>query len=98
MTPGKRLAFRLTSRVMQNVIYTSDYCPFCRAAYQLLDEKGVSYKKISVDKDPGVWKEIHRKTGRSTVPQIYLNGQHVGGFDDLSAADRSGELNTIING
>ncbi|MCS5592828.1 MAG: glutaredoxin 3 [Gammaproteobacteria bacterium] len=83
---------------MQNIMYTSDYCPFCRAAYQLLDEKGVVYKKISVDANPSIWKEIHQKTGRSTVPQIYINGQYVGGYDDLSAAERSGELSSIING
>jgi glutaredoxin 3 len=83
---------------MENVMYTSDYCPFCRMAYQLLDEKGVAYEKISVDKNPAIWEEIHLKTGRSTVPQIYINGQYVGGYDDLSAADRSGELSAIING
>jgi len=67
-------------------------------AYQLLDEKGVVYKKISVDENQNIWKEIHQKTGRSTVPQIYINGHYVGGYDDLSAADRSGELGKIING
>ena len=83
---------------MKSVMYTSDYCPFCRMAYQLLDEKGVVYEKISVDENPDIWKEIHLKTGRSTVPQIYINDQYVGGYDDLSAADRSGELSAIING
>ena len=67
-------------------------------AYQLLDEKGVVYKKISVDENQNIWKEIHQKTGRSTVPQIYIIGHYVGGYDDLSAADRSGELGKIING
>ena len=67
-------------------------------AYQLLDEKGVVYKKISVDENPDIWKEIQQKTGRSTVPQIYINEQYIGGYDDLSAADRSGELSMIING
>jgi glutaredoxin 3 len=67
-------------------------------AYQLLDKKGVIYKKISVDENPNMWKEIHQKTGRSTVPQIYINNHYIGGYDDLSAADRSGELSTIING
>lgn len=78
-------------------MYTSDYCPFCRMAYQLLDEKGVVYEKISVDDNPDIWKEINLKTGRNTVPQIYINDHYVGGFDDLSAADRSGELSEIIN-
>jgi glutaredoxin 3 len=67
-------------------------------AYQLLDEKGVVYKKISVDENPDIWQEIYQKTGRSTVPQIYINGQYIGGYDDLSTADRSGELSSIING
>jgi len=66
-------------------------------AYQLLDEKGVVYEKISVDDNPDIWKEINLKTGRNTVPQIYINDHYVGGFDDLSAADRSGELSEIIN-
>ncbi|MGE4594747.1 MAG: glutaredoxin 3 [Gammaproteobacteria bacterium] len=83
---------------MENIMYTSDYCPFCRMAYQLLDEKGVVYKKISVDENPDIWQEIYQKTGRSTVPQIYINGQYIGGYDDLSTADRSGELSSIING
>lgn len=67
-------------------------------AYQLLDEKGVVYKKISVDENPDIWQEIYQKTGRSTVPQIYINGQYIGGYDDLSTADLSGELSSIING
>jgi len=66
-------------------------------AYQLLDEKGVVYEKISVDDNPDIWEEINLKTGRNTVPQIYINDHYVGGFDDLSAADRSGELSEIIN-
>lgn len=95
---GKLPAYQLKNRLMRNIMYTSDYCPFCRMAYQLLDEKGVVYKKISVDENPDIWKEIHQKTGRSTVPQIYINDQYIGGYDDLSAADRSGELSMIING
>mgnify|MGYP002526184332 CR=1 FL=1 len=50
------------------------------------------------DENPDIWKEMHQKTGRSTVPQIYINDQYIGGYDDLSAADRSGELSMIING
>ena len=83
---------------MEDIMYTSDYCPFCQMSYKILAGKGVTYKKILVDGNPDIWKEIYQKTGKHTVPQIYIGGKYIGGFQELNAAERSGELNLIING
>ncbi|KAA0455930.1 MAG: glutaredoxin 3 [Candidatus Thioglobus sp.] len=80
-----------------NYIYCSDTCPFCQRAYQLLEKRGVSFKKRHV-KTQNDWDEVAEKTGRNTVPQIFINGTHIGGFDDLVAADQSGKLSKILNG
>uniref|UniRef100_UPI0034DFEE91 glutaredoxin 3 n=1 Tax=Candidatus Thiodubiliella endoseptemdiera TaxID=2738886 RepID=UPI0034DFEE91 len=81
----------------KNYIYCSDTCPFCQRAYQLLESKGISFKKHYV-KDQNDWNEVMEITGRNTVPQIFINGTHIGGFDDLYAADQSGKLDDILNG
>ncbi|CAB9543608.1 Glutaredoxin [Bathymodiolus brooksi thiotrophic gill symbiont] len=80
----------------KNIIYCSDTCPFCQRAYQLLERRGIPFKKQYVQ-DRNDWDELMEKTGRSTVPQIFINDTHIGGFDDLSAADQSGRLNEIVN-
>jgi len=81
----------------KNFIYCSDACPFCQRAYQLLERKGIPFKKYYV-KNQSDWDEVMEKTGRTTVPQVFINGIHVGGFDDLSAAEQSGKLDEILNG
>ncbi len=81
----------------KNYIYCSDTCPFCQRAYQLLENKGIPFKKRYV-KDQNDWNEVMEITGRNTVPQIFINGTHIGGFDDLYAADQSGKLDNILNG
>ncbi len=80
----------------KNTVYCSDSCPFCQRAYQLLEKKGIPFKKHYV-KTSDDWDEVMEKTNRSTVPQIFINGTHIGGFDDLLAAEMSGELDRIIN-
>lgn len=80
----------------KNIIYCSDSCPFCQQAYQLLEKKGIHFKKHYV-KTSGDWDEVMEKTNRNTVPQIFINDIHVGGFDDLLAAETSGELDKILN-
>jgi glutaredoxin 3 len=80
----------------KNIIYCSDTCPFCQRAYQLLERRGILFKKQYV-KDRNDWDEVMKKTGRNTVPQIFINGTHIGGFDDLYVADQSGRLDEIIN-
>ena len=79
-------------------IYTLRTCPFCIKAKALLDSKGVKYEDISVDNNPDLREKMkNRAGGRHTVPQIFIDGYHVGGCDDLMAADRSGKLARLLN-
>lgn len=80
------------------VVYSTGYCPFCYRAKQLLDSKGVPYDEIRVDDDPTRREEMVHKSGRRTVPQIFINGQHVGGCDDLYALEQEGRLDKLLKG
>ena len=72
-------------------------CPYCMRAEMLLKSKGVAdIEKIRVDLDPPRRDEMMQRTGRRTVPQIYIGDTHVGGFDDLDALDRAGELDPLL--
>jgi|TARA_B110000908_G_scaffold137982_1_gene163893 glutaredoxin 3 len=78
-------------------MYTTGYCPFCNNAERLLESKGVTdINKIRVDDSPELMVAMMEKTGRRTVPQIYINEQHIGGFDDLRALDLAGELDLLL--
>ena len=78
-------------------MYLTGVCPFCHMAERLLKSKGVGeIHKIRVDLDPVQREEMMMKTGRRTVPQIYIGERHVGGFDDLSALDKAGELEPLL--
>jgi glutaredoxin 3 len=80
-------------------MYTTAVCPYCIRAERLLDSKGVkAIDKIRVDLDPGQRQLMMEKTGRRTVPQIYIGDTHVGGFDDLYALDQAGRLDPLLNG
>jgi glutaredoxin 3 len=80
-------------------MYTSNVCPYCTMAERLLKIKGVDViEKIRVDLEPHQRAEMMEKTGRRTVPQIYIGETHVGGFDDLSALDRAGKLEPLLSG
>jgi glutaredoxin 3 len=78
------------------VIYSADHCPYCRRARALLDGKGASYTILDVHREPRLWDEIARRTGRDTVPQIFIGDRHVGGCDDLFALERRGELEPLL--
>ncbi|MDP8567355.1 glutaredoxin 3 [Methylophilus aquaticus] len=79
------------------VMYTSAVCPYCMNAERLLRNKGVTeIEKIRVDLQPQLREEMMSKTGRRTVPQIYIGEQHVGGFDDLHALDVQGALEALL--
>ena len=80
------------------LMYCTAVCPYCVRAEQLLKRKGVrNIDKIRVDLQPELRDEMIEKTGgRRTVPQIYVNGVHVGGFDDLAALDRAGGLDPLL--
>ncbi len=78
-------------------IYTTFMCPYCARAKALLDKKGQSYNEIDVSYDAAKREEMTQKAGgRRTVPQIWINGQHVGGSDDLYALERDGKLDAML--
>ncbi len=79
------------------VMYCTEVCPYCVRAEQLLHRKGVQdIEKIRIDLRPELRDEMIQKTGRRTVPQIYINGEHVGGYDDMAALDRAGKLDVML--
>lgn len=80
-------------------MYSTGVCPFCVMAERLLLSRGVTeIQKIRVDLEPDQRAEMMRITGRRTVPQIYIGDTHVGGYDDLAALDRAGQLITLLQG
>lgn len=79
------------------VMYESMLCGYCRAAKQLFEAKGLEYTGIGVDGEPKVREEMQVKAGRHTVPQIFIGDLHVGGYDDLAALEKKGELDALVN-
>jgi glutaredoxin 3 len=78
-------------------IYSTQVCPYCVKAKQLLSSKGVDYKEIDISQDPALVEEAQtRSGGRRTVPQIFIGDYHVGGCDDLFALDAAGELDALL--
>ncbi len=78
-------------------MYSTSVCPYCVMAERLLRAKGVeSIDKVRVDLDPELRQEMMQRTGRRTVPQIYIGDRHVGGYDDLAALDRAGGLDPLL--
>jgi glutaredoxin 3 len=85
------------SAVADVVVYTRAWCPYCRRAKKLLERKGVAYEEIDVGVEPELEREmIHRAGGRTTVPQIFIDGRHVGGSDDLFALEGRGGLDELL--
>ena len=79
-------------------VYSTQMCPYCVMAKRLLQGKGVRFEEIRVDQDQARREEMMRISGRRTVPQIFVGETHVGGFDDLSALDRAGKLDPLLQG
>ena len=78
-------------------IYTTMLCPYCWRAKKLLEERGVTYQEVDVMTDGQLRAEMRQRAdGRTSVPQIFINGQHVGGCDELYALDRAGELIPLL--
>ena len=78
-------------------LYTTMFCPYCARARALLERKGVTYTDIDILDEPARRGEmIQRAGGRTTVPQIFINGEHIGGSDELVALDRTGELDAKL--
>jgi glutaredoxin 3 len=78
-------------------IYTRQMCSYCSAAKALLTKKGVAFTEHDASFDQGLRAEMIQKSGRSTFPQIFIGGQHIGGFDDMNALNRAGSLDAMIN-
>ncbi|EGF92553.1 glutaredoxin 3 [Asticcacaulis biprosthecium C19] len=77
-------------------IYTKPYCPYCERAKALLEDKGAEYKEIVASGDPDLRAEMNSRSGRYTYPQIFIDGLHVGGCDDLMALDSRGGLDPLL--
>jgi glutaredoxin 3 len=79
------------------IMYSTAWCGYCQRARSLFDRKGVSIREIKVDEDPAQRDiMLKRSGGRRTVPQIFIGDRHVGGYDDLAALDRAGELDRLL--
>ena len=85
---------------MQNVeIYTKGYCPYCKRAKALLEQKGVEFTEYEIDKNPNLRDPmIERANGGHTVPQIFIGDTHVGGCDDMFALEGQGKLDALLSG
>ncbi len=77
-------------------IYVTAFCGYCRAALQLLDQKGVKYERVDVDGDHQTRAWLREATGQSTVPQVFIDGRSYGGYTDIAALDRRGELDELL--
>jgi glutaredoxin 3 len=80
------------------VIYVTGWCPYCQRAQGLLTKKGLGYQVIDVDEDPKARETMMARSGRRSVPQVFIGDKHVGGCDDLFALEGSGELDRMIQG
>jgi glutaredoxin 3 len=79
-------------------MYSTRVCPYCVMAEKLLQKKGIqNLQKILIDVDPSKREEMMTRTGRRTVPQIYIDDRHIGGYDDLAALDRAGGLDPLLS-
>ena len=81
---------------MSVIMYSTGYCPYCARARKLFEMKGVDYREIRIDDHPEKREEMIAKSGRNTVPQIFINGQHIGGCDDMYALENQGKLDKLL--
>ncbi|WP_044411356.1 glutaredoxin 3 [Thiomicrospira microaerophila] len=79
------------------VIYLNKTCPYCTRAKALLDGRALAYQVIDVTGSNELWREMEQRSRRNTIPQIFINDVHVGGCDELYAADRNGQLDQLLN-
>jgi glutaredoxin 3 len=78
------------------IVYTTEWCPFCVRAKALLEHKGVAFEEIDVASDDTVREQMIAASGRRTVPQIFIDEQSIGGFDELYELEQSGQLDTLL--
>ena len=88
----------MVERAMSNqvIMYSTRFCPYCMRARFLLDSKNVDYTDIGVDAKPALRREMMEKSGRHTVPQIWIGDRHVGGYDDLARLEQQGQLDELL--
>ena len=77
-------------------LYTTDTCPYCSSAKSLLASKGINMQEINIQTQPGKLEEMLSRSGRRSVPQIFIGDTHIGGFDDLAKLDRQGGLMSML--
>ena len=77
-------------------MYSTAICPYCVRARRLLDTKGVEYKEIRVEGDRNQWQHMTARSKRNTVPQIFINDLHIGGYDDMAKLDAFGQLDPLL--
>lgn len=93
---GHAAAEKLAGPMSAVTMYSTAFCPFCRMAESLLAQKGATIDKIRVDLEPERRAEMMTRTGRRSVPQIYIGELHVGGYDELAALERAGRLDELL--
>ena len=93
---GPIYSTRKENFVPEVIIYSTAVCPYCVAAKNFLKSRGAAYSEVRIDTDPVARALMMEKTRRSSVPQIFINGTHVGGYDELLALDRSGGLQPLL--
>lgn len=79
------------------IMYSTRFCPYCMRAKSLLDSKNANYQDIAIDGSPELRRQMMEKSGRHTVPQIWIGETHVGGFDDLYLLERQGHLDSLLS-
>jgi len=97
VAPGRHaLAEELTAGMPAVTMYSTAYCPYCQMAEKLLQLKGATVERIRVDLEPERRAEMMSRTGRRTVPQIYIGDFHVGGYEELAELERAGRLESLL--
>ena len=79
------------------VMYSGEQCAYCMRARHLLEKKGVAFREIKVDQSAELRAQMEQLSQRRTIPQIFIHGRHIGGFDDLAALDSAGELDSLLS-
>jgi glutaredoxin 3 len=86
----------MSAQTAKVTVYSQPFCGYCSAAKRLLDQKGIEYTEIDVMREPGKRDEMIERSGRQTVPQIFFGNRHIGGFDELNALQRRGQLEETL--
>ena len=86
----------MTADQSRVIVYSSPFCGYCHAAKGLLERKGVVFEEVDVMFDRSKRDEMMARSGRTTVPQVFVDGRHIGGYDDLNALELAGELDAVL--